>query len=102
MLPMRGPRVLVLGDLGLDGDPTTCPGAALEGAQQDGLTDAAQAGDQHRLLGVAAPQPLEQDLEALQLRVAANQGRRRGAGVRGVRVRPRVHDPNFTGFFRIG
>ena len=49
---------------------------------------------------LAAPQPLEQDLEALELGVAADKGRRRGASVGGVGVRAGVDLPTLPALSR--
>jgi hypothetical protein len=83
-------EVLVLRDLGRDGDPADGPRAALERAEEDRLPDAPQAGDQHRLLRVAAAQALEEDLEALELGVAPHEGRRPGPRIRRIGVLARV------------
>ena len=57
-------EVGVLGDLRLDRRPAAFPGKFLEPRQQDRLADPAQAGDQHRLFGVAAEQSCQQDPNA--------------------------------------
>ena len=58
-----GAELLVPADLRGDRHPAAVQGAALERAEQHRLADAAQTCDQHRLLRIAAAEPLEQDLE---------------------------------------
>ena len=81
---------LVLRDLGRDSDPAHGPRTALEGAEEDRLPDAAQAGDEHRLLRIAALQALEEDLEALELGVAPDESGRPGPRIRRKGVLARV------------
>jgi hypothetical protein len=88
---LLGAKVFVLGDLRRDRDPPGGAGTALEGAKQNSLANPAEPGDEHRLLRVAAPQPLKEDLEALEFGVAADKCRRWCAGVRGVGIHPRIH-----------
>ena len=83
--PMRGPNGSFLPISAGTVTQPLCSAAVLERPEQHGLADAAQAGDQHRLLGVAVPQPLEQDLEALELGVAADEHGRACAARSGCR-----------------
>jgi hypothetical protein len=89
---------LVLGDLSAHRDPAGVDRPAFERTEEDGLADAAQAGHEHRLLRVSAAEALEQDLESLELSVAADERGRRGAGIRRVRVGARVQTATLSGF----
>ena len=81
----------VLGDLGVDGGPVALGGVVFEPAEQHGLAHSAQPGEDHRAFGTAAFQPAEQDVEAVELLVAAHEQRWAGARVGRIRVLPRVH-----------
>jgi len=81
----------VLGDLGVDGGPAALGGVVFEPAEQHGLAHSAQPGEDHRAFGTAAFQPAEQDVEAVELLVAAHEQRWAGARVGRIRVLPRVH-----------
>jgi hypothetical protein len=80
----------LVGDLGLGGAEALLLGDRLEGVEEHGLADAAQAGDQHALLRPPELEAGEQDAEGLDLRVAAGQGRGAGSSTRRVRVADRV------------
>ena len=60
--------------------------------EQHGLADAAQPGEHDRALGAAAGDPLEHDVERVELLVAAGELGRALAGAGGVGVPDRVHD----------
>lgn len=59
------------------------------------------AGDDHRLARLAGGQPGEEDGEGLYEIVAAHDGGRLGAGVRGVGVQDRIHTGKFTNFCQV-
>ena len=84
----------VLFDFPLDRRPVARLGLVAEHVEQHRLTDAAQPGDDLRLCRVAALESLEQDVEGLDLLVAADERRRLGAGAGGVGVLARVHRPS--------
>ena len=84
-------KVDLLGDLALDGRPALGLGLGAKLAQQNRLAHAAQPRDDHRLLGVAASQTSQQNVEGGELVVAARQERRPGAGVGRVGVQSGVH-----------
>ena len=88
----RAAQPLVGARLELAGAPVGPHGRAAERVEQDGLADAAQAGQHDRALGAAAGDPLEHDVEGAQLLVATGELGRALARARGVRVRDRVHD----------
>ena len=84
------PELGLVGDLGLGGAEALLFRDRLEGVQEHGLADAAQAGDQHALLRPPEPEAGEQDAEGLDLLVAAGQSRGAGSGAGRVGVADRV------------
>ena len=79
------------GDLGLDRYPSFGQRAFLECPEQHRLAHTSKARDHHRLLSAATKQSCEKNVERDELLIAADERRRPRAGVRGVRVQPRVH-----------
>jgi hypothetical protein len=71
--------------------PQPLHGHGLERVEQDGLADAAQAGDDHAALGTATGHPLEHDFELLQLSVTPGELRRTLPGAGGIGIAHRVH-----------
>ena len=91
-----------MGDLALGGLEVGLLGDGLEGVEQDGLSHAPEASDQKALLGPTDPQPCEEDPECLQLDVTTGEGRRTGAGARGVRVADGVDgSPDYSVLFTV-
>src|SRR6266508_2617361 len=98
------PELGLVRDLALGGAEALLLRDRLEGVQQYGLADPAQAGDQHALLRPPELEAGEQDAEGLDLLVAAGQGRRPGSGAGCIRVADRVDAASvatYTGFIRI-
>ena len=87
----------VLLHLPLHCGPVAGLGLLAEHVEQHRFAHAAQPGDDHRLLGVAVLQTLEQDVERLDLLVTTDQGRRLGAGARRIGVLAWVHRAPFSG-----
>ena len=75
------PKVEVPRDLRLDCDPPLRLGADPELAEQHGLADAAQARDDHRLIGGTAGEACQQEIERRKLVFTTYQRRRTGAGI---------------------
>ncbi len=81
-----GPR------LDLAGAPQAGDGLRPQRVEQHGLADAAQAGEDERALGPAARDPLEDDLEHLQLAVSAGQLGWALTGAGRIGIANRIHD----------
>jgi len=99
------PKLGLMRDLALGGAEALLLGDRLEGVQQHGLADPAQAGDQHALLWSPQLEPGEQDPEGLDLLVAAGQRWRARPGPGRVRVADRVDAASvatYSRFIRIG
>jgi hypothetical protein len=79
-VPAEFPLV-VLARLQFDDDPVTLQRPAPELPQQNGLSYAVQAGDDHRLLGPAAFNAFEQGVDGLPVVVASDDRFRLGAGL---------------------
>ena len=77
--------------LDLAGAPAGADRHRAQRVEQHGLADAAQAGEHQAALGPAARDPLEDDLERVELAVAAGQLGRPLTGAGGVRVAHRIH-----------
>jgi hypothetical protein len=98
------PELGLVGDLALGGAEARLFGDRLEGVQEHGLADAAQAGDEHALLRPPELEAGEQDAEGLDLLVAAGQRGRARPGPGRVGVADRVDAASvatYTGFIRI-
>ena len=80
-----------LRDLAVGRHPSGEASPLFEGAQEHGLAHASQSGDEHRLLGSAGLESMQEDVEGFDHPVAPDQRRGSGARVRGVGVRSRIH-----------
>ncbi len=85
-------QALVGPGLELAGAPVGAHGRRPQGVEQHGLADAPQAGQDDGTLGAPAGDPLQHDVEGVQLLVAAGQLGRALAGAGGIGVANRVHD----------
>ena len=87
----RAAQRLVGPRLDLAGAPEPADGLRAQRVEQDRLADAAQAGEHQAALGAAAGDPLQDDVEDVQLAAAAGQLGRALAGARRVGVADRIH-----------
>ena len=78
-------------NLGIERDPPGHVGLFGERPEQHGLADASQAGDEHRLVGVATQQTIEHHVERLEVLVPAGEGSRPDPGVRRVGIGAGIH-----------
>ena len=83
--------VVVLAHLELEDHPIGALGLGAELPEQHGLSDTAQTGDDHRLLGASPGEAGQHQVEGLELVVATDDGLRSGSGVRGVGISEAVH-----------
>ena len=96
----RAPQRLVGPGLELAGPPPGAHGRGAQRVEQHGLADPAQPGEDDRALGTAAGDPLEDDVEGVELLVATRELGRALAGAGGVGVPDRVHDRSVCGSLR--
>ena len=78
--------LLVLADLELNDDPVRSEGLRSELTQKDCLSDSSQPCDDHRLLGAAGRESIQEEINGLDLVVAADDDFRLGTRIGGVRV----------------
>ncbi len=90
--------VVVFGHLALDHDPAEFLSRASEPAEQHGLPDASEARDDHGLLSAPGAHPTQQQVERVQLRVAAAHRR---LACRGSGSGPRTDLTFFMGVYRL-
>ena len=87
----RAAQRLVGPGLDLAGAPQPADRLGAQRVEQHGLPDAAQAGEHQAALGPAAGDPLQDDLEDVQLAVAPGELGRPLTGAGRVRVAHRIH-----------
>jgi hypothetical protein len=87
----RAAQRLVRPGLDLAGAPEPADRGRAERVEQDGLADSAQTGQDQAAFGAATGDPLQDDVEGVQLTAASGQFRRPLAGTGRVRVADRIH-----------
>ena len=87
----RAAQRLIGPGLDLAGAPEAADRGRAQRVEQDGLADAAQAGEHQAALGAAAGDPLQHHVEGVQLAVATGQLGRALTGAGCVRVAYRIH-----------
>jgi hypothetical protein len=85
----------------LAGSPAASNGGRAERIEEDGLADATQAGEDEGAFGAAAGDAFEDDVESLELAVAAGELGRTLTGAGGVGVADGIHGATVSGSIRV-